>query len=252
MKRILSTALILSMAVGFGCMINVEAATVVNQEEKGFISVTTTANTELMPDVVEISVAVKTEDSKSLQNATLRNKEISDNVYTALNLFIDTSKGDFIKTANYSASPQYVYTNKKRVLDKYVVSNNVIIHTKNIAQAGDIIDKAIALGATNVNSINFSVSDYDTKCNDLIAIATKKAKTRASVIAENADSAIIGIKGVTLSCNMNGNSQTQYRLMSKNMAMDSAVGAEVPEVSTPIQSGVMKLFANVNASFFVK
>lgn len=54
--------------------------------------------------------------------------------------------------------------------------NSIIVHTKNVDKAGNIIDKAISLGATNVNDLNFSVSNYEAQCNDLLAIAAKKAK----------------------------------------------------------------------------
>ena len=57
---------------------------------------------------------------------------------------------------------------------------------------------------------------------------------------------------MNISCSTNNNNVVQYRLYAKNMAMDSA-GAVVPEASTtPIQGGIIKIFANLNASYFVK
>ena len=84
MKKFLSAALIAAFAVGFVNAGTLKAAADVI--EKGFVSVTTTANTELQPDIVEINIAVQTEDSKSLQKATEENKLISDKVYSALSL----------------------------------------------------------------------------------------------------------------------------------------------------------------------
>ena len=56
-----------------------------------------------------------------------------------------------------------------------------------------------------------------------------------------------------INCTTNNNRVVQYRLFAKNMATDSAVGSIAPEAaSTPIQSGVIKIFANLNASYFVK
>ena len=96
---------------------------------------------------------------------------------------INKENGDYVKTADFNASPQYSYKNNKRNLEKYVVSNNVIIHSKQIKDAGKMIDKAIALGATNVNSLNFSVSSYDKQCDELLMLAAKKAYTRAGKLA---------------------------------------------------------------------
>lgn len=251
MRKIIMTAAIAGLTLGIAAA-SVNAATVVNTDERGYITVNTSANTEMSPDVVEINIAVRTEDSKSLQKATAQNKEISDKVYAELKTMIDSANGDFVKTADFSATPQYIYSGSKRNLDKYVVSNSIIVHTKNISKAGDMIDKAISLGATNINDLNFSVSNYDAQCNDLLGIATQKAKTRADIIAKNASSYVTGIKNMNVSCSMNENNRVQYRLMAKNMMADSASGAVAESSSTPIQSGVIKLFANVNASFYVK
>ena len=149
----------------------------VNEPERGYISVSTSANTEVSPDVVEINIAVKTTDSKSMLKATTENKEVSDKVYTAIKSMINTANGDYVKTADFNATPVYTYSsNGKRNFDKYEVSNSIIVHTKNIDKTGTIIDKAISLGATNVNDLVFSVSNYEDQCNDLLGIAAKKQK----------------------------------------------------------------------------
>lgn len=251
MRKVMMAVAIMGIAAGLAAA-SVNAATVVNTDERGYVSVNTSANTELSPDVVEISIAVKTEDNKSLQKATAQNKEISDRVYTAIKEMINAQNGDYVKTADFSASPVYTYSGNKRNFDKYEVSNNVIVHTKNISKAGDIIDKAISLGATNVNDLVFSVSNYDSQCNELLGIATKKAKTRADIIAKNASSYVTGVKSLSINCSMNQNNVVQYRLMAKNMSFGASADAAAPEAATPIQSGVIKIYANVNASFFVK
>lgn len=251
MKKVIMAVALMGLAAGLAT-VSVNAATVVNTEEKGYISVSSSANTELTPDVVEISIAVRTEDNKSLQKATAKNKEISDSVYTALKAMINAQNGDYVKTADFSATPLYTYSGNKRNFDKYQVSNNVIVHTKNIDKAGDIIDKAISLGATDVNNLTFSVSNYDKQCDELLGVATKKAKNRADIIAKSASSYVTGVKSLNISCSMNQNNVVQYRLMAKNLSFGASADAAAPEAATPIQSGVIKIFANVNASFFVK
>ena len=128
----------------------VQAAT---QDEKGRVHVNTQANTEVAPDVVEISFAVTTSDTKSMQNATLENKEISDKLYKLLKTYINPQNGDYIKTSDFSANPVYTYVNSKKMFQKYEVSNRVIVHTKSIEKIGSIIDSAISTGATNVKRV---------------------------------------------------------------------------------------------------
>ena len=249
MKKLLLAVAVLGLAAGL-------AATSVNAAEdtRGYVTVATSANTEVSPDVVEINISVKTKDSKSLQKATAENKEISDKVYNEIKGMIDTTKGDYVKTSDFNATPVYRYTNSKQIFDRYEVSNSVIVKTKNIAQAGDIIDKAISLGATNINDLVFSISNYDTQCNDLIAIAAKKARTRGDIMAKSAGSYITGIKSMNASCSTSQNRPVQYRLMAKNVALSAgSADAAAPEMSsTPIQGGIIKIYANLNTSFFVK
>lgn len=229
------------------------AATVTTIPDRGYISVSTTANTEVAPDVAEISIAIETYDTKSMQKATKENKEISDKVYAELKSMINPANGDFIKTADFNATPLYTYSsNNKKTFDKYQVSNSIIVHTKSIQKVGTMIDKAISLGATNINNLTFSVSDYEKQCNDLLSIAAKKAATRVNILAKASNQTLSGIKSMDTNCSTNSSSRVKYRFLAQNMAaMDSAAGATA-ESSVPIQGRLIKIYANLNASYFVR
>ena len=113
-----------------------------------------------------------------------------------------------------------------------------------------MIDNSIELGATNVDNLSFSLSNYELKCNDLIASATKKAKTRAEVIAQALGTNLDGVSNISTSCGIN-NSNSPRLYMAKNMIAD--VASEAAGInSTSISDGVIKINANVNAGFFVK
>ena len=229
--------------------LNTQAAAVGNSE-KGSISVNTSANMEIAPDVADISFAVQTSDTKSMQNATLQNKEISDKVLEQLKSMINTKNGDYIKTTDYRANPIYSYNNSKKTFERYEVSNRVIVHTKSTNNVGKMIDNAIKAGATNVDSLTFSLSNYDSQCNELLGIATKKARTRAEAIANSISTSIVGVNNITTSCSTNN--YTPPRLyMAKNMIADVAEDSTA-QGSTSISDGIIKVYANVNASFYVK
>ena len=245
MKKFLISAAIVGLALGCA---SVQAIS--ESIERGYISVNTSANAELAPDVAEISIAVKTYDNKSMQKATLQNKEISEQVISTLKSMIDTSKGDYIKTADFSATPIYSYSGNKRNFDKYQVSNSVVVHTKSIDKIGTMIDKAIALGATDVNSLNFSVSNYEAQCNDLLTLAAKKASARANAVAKTVPTTLSGIRSMDVSCSTSNSSRPQYKMLMANRAM--TMDAEAAGSSTTIESGVVKVFANVSATYFVK
>ena len=245
MKKFLISTVIVGLALG---CVSVQA--IPESIERGYISVNTSANAELAPDVAEISIAVKTYDNKSMQKATLQNKEISEQVISTLKSMIDTSKGDYIKTADFSATPIYSYSGNKRNFDKYQVLNSVVVHTKSIDKIGTMIDKAIALGATDVNSLNFSVSNYEAQCNDLLTLAAKKASARANAVAKTVPTTLAGIRSMDVSCSTSNSSRPQYKMLMANRAM--MMDSEAAGSSTSIESGVIKVFANVSATYFVK
>ena len=248
MKKFLSSLLALSLIAG---CIQLSVCAVTAEKERGYIALSTSADTEIAPDIAEISFAVKTSDVKSLQKATAQNKEISDRVYSLLKDMINTSKGDYIKTSDFNAAPVYTYNNNKRNLDKYEVSNRVIVHTKSIDKIGDMIDKAISSGATNVDSLNFSVSNYESQCNSLIGQAATKASTRANIAAKSMNATLDGIRSMDISCSENRSYSMPRMYMAKNMlsAVADSAGEAAP---TSISSGAIKVYANINVSYFVK
>lgn len=241
MKKILSTALILS-AITASMAISSTAA--VAEKDEGYVSVNASSSKEICPNQAQITVNIETSDI-SLSKASTDNKIIADRVYSALKSILNIENGDYLKTGNYSATPVYVYTkDNRRVFDKYVVVNNIVIRTKNTDTVSKIIDTAIAQGATEVKDLQFFATDYDAECSDLLAGLTKKAYSQASVVAASINQKIVGTKSINLTCNSDNSPRPYYAMMAKG-AMDNAS-------ATPIESGKIKIYANVDASFYVK
>lgn len=250
MKKTLIAIAVLSLLTG--SMTVTQASSNNEKENRGTISISTSAEAEVAPDTAELSFAIKTTDGKSMQKASLMNKDISEKIYNLLNEMINKSNGDYIKTSNYNASPVYIYKDKKQVLDKYEVSNRVTVHTKSLDKLGSMIDKATEAGATNIDSLNFFVSNYETQCNSLIESATKKANARAAIAAKSAGTVLDGIQSMNISCSENKNYSTPRFYMAKSMALGATNDAVEAQPATSISSGVIKVYSNVNATFFVK
>lgn len=233
-----------------GAINNVDEAS-----KRGYVSVSYTAEKEVAPDTVEISIAVRSEDKKSMQEASRKNKEISDKVYAYLKENITPANGDYIKTSNYSASPSYTYSSGKRYLDKYVVSNNIIVHTKSLDKISSMIDKSITLGATDVNSLNFSLSEKDEQCAELLSNATKQARKRAEIVAAASGSTITGIKNIETSCSVN-RSGGNFNYARNSLMLAKAAGtmedAAASEGAPNIEAGIIRIYSNINARFYLK
>ena len=95
------------------------------------------------------------------------------------------------------------------------------------------------------------LSTYDSQCNDLLGIATKKAQSRAGLLAKNLATTLDGVRTFDVSCNANNYSSPRM-YMAKNMLASVADEAASGGTQTSISGGVVKIYANVNASFFVK
>lgn len=211
------------------------------EKDKGFVSVNSSTTKEVAPNLAEISVNIETSD-KSMQKASADNKVIADKVYSSLKKLLGAT--DYIKTSNYSARPQYIYNkDNKKVFDKYVVTNSVVVRTKNINLVSQLVDMAIGQGATSVDNLQFLVSDYDCACNEALAEITKKAYSQANSVANSINSKIIGVKSINATCNSENAQRPYYAMMTKS-SMDG-------NSATPIESGKIKIYVNIDASFYV-
>lgn len=238
MKKILFSAIIPVLLVFVGlCAI---ADTV--EKDKGYISVNLSTTQEVQPNQAEISISIETTD-KSLQKASDDNKKIANSVYTSLKSIL--CKDDYIKTNNYSARPQYIYTKEnKKVFDKYTVTNSVVVKTKNVSIVPKLIDTAISQGATGIDNLQFSVVDFDSACNDALAELTRRTYTQASTVAKSINAQISGIKSIDTTCNSESAPRPYYGMMATDAMNKSSI--------TPIESGKIKIYANINASFYVR
>ena len=250
MKKTMVIIAVLSILTG--TMMTSQAGVQNNEKDRGTISISTSADADVTPDVADISFAVVTTDSKSLQKATLINKDVSEKVYNLLKEQINTANGDYIKTSNYHASPVYIYKDRKKILDKYEVSNRVTVHTKSLDKLGSMIDKSMEAGATNIDSLSFSISNYETQCNSLIEKAVKKANARAGIAAKHSGTSLDGIMSMNVSCSENRNYNAPRLMMAKAALGSANDSAEEVQPSTSISAGIIKVYSNVNATFFVK
>ncbi len=237
MKKFLASTLIFSV-LAFGLCVKAETI----EQEKGYISVNTSLTKEISPNQAEISIGIETSDV-SMQKASNENKTIANNVLSAVKPLL--GKDDYIKTGEYSAKPQYIYTkDNKKVFDKYIVKNTVTVKTQNTQIVSKIIDTAISSGANNIDDLKFSATDYDTTCNEALTELTKKAYAQANAVACSINGKITGVKSINANYNVDDGTRPVYDMMVK-----SALGSAP---STPVESGKIKIYLNINASFYVK
>lgn len=214
-----------------------------NSEQRGTISSSETVKKQIKPDTVSINIAVETMDMDAQKSSSL-NKEKADSVVSVLKSMIN-NKTDTVKTANYSVKAEYKYNKDGKKLIGYRTKNEIHLKTKQIDKLGEIIDKATQQGANSINRIDFSISDDEKFCNELMAQAAKKSRQKAQIIAKSLDSKIIGIQNSSFSCGSQG-------VMPRFQFSESNLMHRADSQSTPIEPGTLELNAHVRTVFYVE
>jgi len=218
--------------------------------ENGIIDINLSGTKEISPNAFQLSFAVETQNT-DVQKAISENKENSEKLYNTLKSMLNTNRGDYIKTSNYSVSPNYEYSNKgKRTLRDYTVYNSVIVYVKDINMVSKFVNTASAKGVTRVDNLSFKSTNYEDECNALLGELTNKAKNRANASLKPLGLQVIALKTLNTSCSESTTSPMVNYAM-KSRALGATADAAVEESSAPIESGKTILRANINSSFYV-
>ena len=167
------------------------------------ISVTGMATASFKPDQLNVSFGVETQE-KTAKEALDANSVAMDTVISAIkDAGISESE---IGTSSFNIYPVYdSYEDKltgrwTQELIGYRVSNIVLVETKKLDSAADIIDNAVNAGVNRVDSVYFSLSpaSHQKLKDDLLEKAVTNAKYRAEKALSPLDHTIIGVKMVSL------------------------------------------------------
>jgi uncharacterized protein len=211
---------------------------------RGSITVTGQASDSFIPDSVFITVSVETV-KKTVSESVADNSQKAEKVISGLKKLINETDGDYIKTTSFNVDPVWEYdkSKDKSFLTGYRVVNQIKVKTKQIKTAGKIIDSAVSSGANNVQNINFAIENNREYCKSLLVKASQNAREQADVVAKTFGSSIEGIEAASVSCGTESVYPQYETYMAKSIAVDS--------VSTPVESGTIKMNASVNVKFYL-
>ena len=193
------------------------------------------AQTRVIPDRATILIGVQTRGATAAvagaDNAR-RQKAILDTL-KAMGLAPDQ-----LATQNYSVYPemQYPPSGGQGKVVGYNVSNVVRVELRRIEQVGGVIDAALAKGANQINSIQFTSSMAAEARRSAMADAVRDARADAEVLARAAGGTLGSVIELT-------SSAPPIRPMFSDMA---ARGMAKAEVQTPIEPGEQIITASVS------
>lgn len=192
MKRNYKKLLIITLVFGL-IFSNVLIAHGVETEQiKNTVTVIGTATVKVSPNIVYVNIGVRTEN-KNAKVAQEKNAELINKIKQSLVSQYNLAETD-IRTSYYSVNPSYDYKEGKQIFRGYTVEHNLEITIRDFEKTGEIVDTAVANGATSVNNIRFDIIDADATYNlalqKAIANATTKSKAITDAIGVNQGRAI--------------------------------------------------------------
>lgn len=147
-------------------------------ERNRTLSVTGKGTTMVVTTLTQVRLAIEVSGKNSnsvQQNAANRSAKV-------LSL-LKSRRVDKLQTTNISLSPLYSYENNRQTLTGYTANNSLSFRLPT-AQAGPIIDEAIAAGATRVDGISSIADDnaIEQAQSQAIQKAAKDAQRQAQAI----------------------------------------------------------------------
>jgi uncharacterized protein YggE len=135
------------------------------------------------PDVATLRLGVVTEHASS-QRSVEANAEQTQAVIGALRKLVGDAAD--LRTEGFSLQPQYDRgkSNAEPTLRSYRTSNTVALRLAQLDRIGAAIDAAVGAGANQVQSLSFGLKDDRELRARALAEATRRARTKADVVAE--------------------------------------------------------------------
>lgn len=227
----LSLVVLLSVVVMGGT----RQITISNQEDK--ISVSASAEKDVMPDKAILSLTVLTEgsDPKLIQEQnSLKIGQVMDALKSAGITDVETS--------NYNLYPWQEWDGQKMISKGYKLQHTLKVTTTDINQVGKLLDFSVKNGINEISNIVFTLSkskEQEIKT-ELINEASKSAKTKAKALAEGLDVSL----GKVLSVSESSYSGGPWIYASKMATAEAA--------STTVNPEQVKVSLQVNVDFAIK
>jgi uncharacterized protein YggE len=191
--------------------------------------------------MVDISTGV-TSDAPSARAALDKNTETMTKVVETLKS--DGIEAKDIQTANFSVGPIYEQRpydsspdGKAPAVVGYRVTNQVRVMLRDTGKLGAILDKVVSLGANQIDSIEFGVSEPETLKDEARKLALKNVTDNAKLYAEAAGVELGPILTIT-----EEESSYQPRFTAAAAQMESAK-------AVPIEAGTAAVEVRVRVSW---
>lgn len=161
------------------CFANLSAQT--SNPRPPFVRAEGQGTVSVKPDQAKVDFAVIT-TANTAQDAAAKNAAQATLLLSALEFSLGASVN--IQTIGYSLNPNYNYPSSGNpILTGYTSSYAIEVSTGDLNAPAAIIDTGVKAGATNVQSLQFTLQNSDPARQQALKLATAQAKAHADAMA---------------------------------------------------------------------
>ncbi len=193
------------------------------------------------PDQAWVRVATESR-SKVSKDAQQRNAEVMTAVQQKLTALGLTK--DAVKTVGVDLQPEFDYNNGRQTMRGYVARNTIEVRIDDFTKVGDVLDAAVASGATNVHGLRFDVKDRTRLERAALQQAVRDASEKAAAVAAGINRGVDRVLRVEELFTGRGGGPQPVMMMERS-AMAKAM-------DTPIEAGEIEIHAQVRLTAAIK
>jgi uncharacterized protein YggE len=144
-----------------------------------------------------------------------------------------------VKTSGYNLQPQYAYKEgQPPTIQAYEARNSVTVTLSELTRVGAVIDAAAGAGATNVDSLSFTLREDKAARQQALADATRAALAKAQTIAQALGGRVVRIVEV-----QEASAARPTPIYKTETSFMRSAAAQAPP--TPIEAGALDINSQV-------
>lgn len=220
----------------------IQVQTVPTQENK--ISLTTSETVEVIPDMAEITLTIRTED----QSASVCQQKNTEKLNQLLGYLKELKfEDESIKTSGFALNPRYKWTNNEQQFVGYEMRTTVVVTDVPMDQVGSMLSEAVENGANEIDSVSYFSSQYDQAYNQALAKAIELSKTKGEALA------LASGKKLGEVLNIKEMSDNQYgRYVNAELTVSSGARKQMASnesIAMDVMPGEMQVTAEITVEF---
>jgi uncharacterized protein YggE len=193
------------------------------------------------PDRVWVRIGAETR-SKTSKDAQQRNAEAMTAVQQKIASF--GIPKDAITTVGVDLQLEFDYRDGKQTPRGYVARNTIEVRVDELARVGDVLDAAVASGATTIHGLRFDVKAREAIEQDALKAAVGSAMARANAMASGAKRAVDRILRIEETFTGGGGPPQPM--------LERAAMMRMADTPTPIEAGEIEIRAQVRLTVAIK